>query len=89
MKYKLKAEEFERASNEKTMRIKDLQNQLAALQQREMEIQYLKNELNQKEHSVRVFEDTIRQISQENDELKTINQNRYTQELEKITELKH
>jgi hypothetical protein len=34
MKYKLKAEEFERASNEKTMRIKELQSQLAVLQQR-------------------------------------------------------
>lgn len=34
MKYKLKADEYERASNDKTVKIKDLQSQLNVLQQR-------------------------------------------------------
>lgn len=34
MKYKLKADEYERASNDKSAKIKDLQTQLNALQQR-------------------------------------------------------
>ena len=34
MKYKLKADEYERASKDKTVKIKDLQSQLNVLQQR-------------------------------------------------------
>lgn len=34
MKYKLKADEYERASNDKTVKIKDLQTQINVLQQR-------------------------------------------------------
>ncbi len=36
-----------------------------------------------------MLEDTIRQFGQENDELKTITHNKYTQEMEKIAELNH
>lgn len=44
MRYKLKAEELEKTVNEKTLKVKELSDTISALQKKELDSKYLKEE---------------------------------------------
>ena len=89
MRLKLKSEEQERSANDKTVKLKELQNQVASLQKKELDLEYLKEENANKDHMIKMLEETIRTLNRDNDDLKTLNRERFEAEQTKIKELRN
>ena len=65
-----------------------MQNQMGIFQKKELDIGYVREELNNKDHQIKLLEEKIRTLSRDNEELKIINNERTISEQEKVKELK-
>lgn len=61
-----------------------MQLQLASLQKKELDLNYLREEASNKDHTIRMLEDTIRTLNKDNEDLKILNHERFESEQEKI-----
>lgn len=57
---------------------------LASLQKKELDLNYLKEETSNKDHTIRMLEDTIRTLNKDNEDLKSLNRERFEAEQDKI-----
>jgi hypothetical protein len=62
---------------EKSSKVTQLQNQLVSLQKKEMDLNYMKEEAINKEHQVKVLEETVKTLQKDNNELKLLNNSRF------------
>lgn len=58
------------------------------MQQKELDINFMKEELNNKDHTVRILEETIKSLNSDNKELKHFTSNREIAEAEYLNQLK-
>ena len=84
MRLKLKNQEQEKGMTEKSSKIKELQMQLAGLQKKQLDLQYLREENSNKDHHIKMLEDTIKTLNKDNEDLKNLNRERFEDEQEKI-----
>lgn len=84
MRLKLRCEEQEKTVNDRNNKLKEMQIQLAVLQKKELDLNYFREEVASKEHTIRMLEDTIRTLNKDNDDLKNLNRERFESEQEKI-----
>lgn len=73
MRLKIRNDELEKAISEKNIKLKEYSNSLAALQGRDSEINFMREDMANKEHSMQIMEETIITLSRENDELRSAN----------------
>ena len=66
MKYKMKSEELEKNVAEKVKNIKDLKDQILEHQRKNIEKTYMQEELNSKDNSLKVLEDRLSNLNNEN-----------------------
>ncbi len=78
MRLKLKTEEQEKSLGEKSAKVTQLQNQLVSLQKKEMDLNYMKEEAINKDHQIKVLEETVKTLQKDNNELKVLNNTRFT-----------
>jgi hypothetical protein len=55
MRLKLRSDEQEKTLLEKSSKVKELQYQLASLQKKELDLNYLREELSNKEHQIKML----------------------------------
>ena len=77
MRLKLRTEEQEKAINEKNIKIRELQTQVGTLQKKELDLEYLKEENSNKDHMIKMLEETIRTLNKDNEDLKVLNKDRF------------
>ena len=53
--------------------MKEFQTQINAYQRKELDMGYLREEINNKEHAIRMMEENIRTLQKDNEELKNLN----------------
>ena len=70
MRYKTKAEELEKAIHEKTVKVKELQLEALESQRRLHDLNYFKEELANKEHNIKLLEETIVTLNRDNEHVK-------------------
>ncbi len=58
---------------EKNAKLKEYSNALAGLQGRDSEINFMREDMANKDHSLQIMEETIVTLSRENDELRATN----------------
>lgn len=70
MRYKTKTEELEKAIHEKTVKVKELQLEALESQHRLHDLNFFKEELANKEHNIKLLEETIITLNRDNEHLK-------------------
>jgi hypothetical protein len=53
-----------------------------------MDLNYMKEEAINKDHQIKVLEETVKTLQKDNNELKVLNNTRFTSDQEKINQLK-
>lgn len=54
-----------------------MQLYLAGLQKKQLDLNYLREQTANKDHTIRMLEDTIRTLNKDNDDLKNLNKDRF------------
>ena len=66
MRYKLKNEELEKTLSEKNMKIKEFTESLSNFQKKQLDIKYMKEEIENKNYTIKNLEETIKTLSKDN-----------------------
>jgi hypothetical protein len=88
VRLRLRLDEQDKMLNEKSQKVKELQNSLTTLKQREGESNYLYEELKKNEVTIQTLENTISSMTADLTELRDLSRNKSTEESYNLRELK-